>query len=97
MYTVHGRGADLPLFLCLGHGSICVQINLQHSQAQLYGIYTRAIYLTQTHLYFEHHTENQLVPFLKSLVRLDLGRIRTLDLPNSKRTLLHYPILYPSD
>ena len=34
MYTIHGRGADLPIFLLFGHGPILVQINLQHSQAQ---------------------------------------------------------------
>ena len=58
MYTVHtnvhGRGAD---FLRFGHGPILVQINKQHSQAQLYGIRTRVIYLTQTHyVYVEYHT-----------------------------------------
>ena len=36
MYTVHGRGADLPFSLRFGHGPILVQINLQHSQAQPY-------------------------------------------------------------
>ena len=66
MYTVHGRGADLHFFLCFGHGLILVQTNLQHSQAQPYGIFTHIIYLTK--LYVEHHTEKQLVPFLKSLV-----------------------------
>ena len=66
MYTVHDRGADLPFFMSFGHGPILVQINLQQSQAQPYGICTRVIYLT--HLYVEHHTEKQLVPFLKSLV-----------------------------
>jgi hypothetical protein len=68
MYTEHGRGADLLFFMRFGHGPILVQINLQHSQAQPYGICTRVIYLTQTHLSVEHHTEKQLVPFLKSLV-----------------------------
>ena len=67
MYTVHGRGADLPFFLRFGHGPILVQINLQHSHAQPYGLCTRVIYLTQT-LHMEHHTENQLVSFLKSLI-----------------------------
>ena len=38
MCTVHGRGADLTLFFRFGHGPILVQINLQHSQAQPYGI-----------------------------------------------------------
>ena len=68
MYTVHGRGADLPFFMRFGPGPILVQINLQHSQEQHYGICTRVIYLTQTHLYVEYHIEKQLVPFLKSLV-----------------------------
>ena len=68
LYTVHGKGADLPFFMRFGHYTILVQINLQHSQAQPYGICTRVIYLTQSHLYVEHNTENQLVPFLKSLV-----------------------------
>jgi hypothetical protein len=70
MYTVqlHGRGTDLPFFCCLGHGPILVLINLKHGQAQPYGICTRVINLTQTHLYVEHHTEKQLVPFLKSKV-----------------------------
>ena len=67
MFTVHGRGANLPFFMRFGHGPILVQINLQHSQAQPYGICTRVIYLTQTHLCVEHHTEKQLVPFLKYL------------------------------
>ena len=62
MYTVHGREAALPFFCLL------VQINLQHSQALPYGICTRVINLTQTHLYEEQHTEKQLVLFLKSLV-----------------------------
>ena len=35
-----------------GQGPILVQINLQHSQAQPYGICTRVIYLTQTHFFF---------------------------------------------
>ena len=73
-----------PFLLRLGHGPILVQKNLQHSQAQLISICIRVIYLTQTHL------EKQLVPFLKSLVWLGLGCIRTLDLPNSKWTLYHY-------
>ena len=60
MYTVHGQGVDLPFFL--------VQINLQHSQAQPYGICTRVISLTETYLYVEHDTEKQSVPFVKSLV-----------------------------
>ena len=64
MYTVHGREAYLPFLMRFGHGPILVQINLQHSQAQPYGISTRVIYLTQTHLYVEHHTEKHL----KSLV-----------------------------
>ena len=38
----HGRGADF-FFVCVS--------------AQPYGICTRFIYLTQTHLYVEHHTE----------------------------------------
>ena len=40
MYTVHGRGADLPFFLRFGHSPIFVQINQQHSQAQPYDICT---------------------------------------------------------
>ena len=40
MYTVHGRGADLPFFLRAGHGPILVQTNMQYSQAQPYGICT---------------------------------------------------------
>ena len=63
MYTVHGRGAVLPFFWRFGHGPILVQINLGHSQAQPYGVCTRVIYLTQNHLYMEHHTEKQLVLF----------------------------------
>ena len=78
MYTVHGRGADLPFFMPFGHGPILVQINLQHSQAQPYGICTRVIYLTQIHLYMEHHTEKQLVPFLKSLVYIELYYFKLL-------------------
>jgi hypothetical protein len=38
------------------------------SPAQPYSICTRVIYLTQTHFMWSIHTENQLVPFLKSLV-----------------------------
>ena len=69
MYTVHGQGADLPFFIHFGHGPVLVQINLQHSQAQPYGICIRVIYLTQTHyLYVEHHAEKQIVRFLKSLL-----------------------------
>ena len=49
MYTEHGRGADLPFLLRFDHGPILVQINMQRSQAQPYGICTRVIYLTQTH------------------------------------------------
>ena len=49
MYTVHGRGVDMPFFLRFGHGPILVQIYMQHFQAQPYGICTRFIYLTQTH------------------------------------------------
>ena len=47
MYTVHSRGADFPFSLRFGLGPILVQINMQHSQAQPYGICTRVIYLTQ--------------------------------------------------
>ena len=68
MYTVHGRGADLSFLLSLSLSPILVQTNLQHSQAQPYCIWTCVIYLTQTNLYMEHHTEKQLVRFLKSLV-----------------------------
>ena len=68
MYTVHGRGADLPLLFAFRPRPILVQINLQNSQAQPYGVCIRVIYLTQTYLYVEHHTEKQLVLFLKSLV-----------------------------
>ena len=68
MYTVHNRGADLPIFLRFGHDPILVQMNLQHSQTQPCGICTRVIYLTQSHLYVDHHTETQLVSFLKSFV-----------------------------
>ena len=46
MYTVYGQGADLHFFMRFGHGPILVQINLQHSQAQPYGICIRVIYLT---------------------------------------------------
>ena len=60
MYTVHGQGVNLPFFL--------VQINLQHIQAQPYGICIRVISLTETYLYVEHETGKQSVPFLKSLV-----------------------------
>ena len=38
-----------PFRLRFSQGPILVQINLQHSQAQPYGICTRVIYLTQTH------------------------------------------------
>ena len=49
VYTVHNRGADLHFFCVLA--TVLVQINLQHNQAQPYGICTRVIYLTQTHVY----------------------------------------------
>ena len=56
----------ISLSLRFGHGPILVKINLQHSQTQPYGIlYTRVICLTQTHLYVEHHTEKQFVPFFE--------------------------------
>ena len=57
MYSsVHGRVADLPILLRFGHGPIMVQINVQYSQAQLYGICTCVIYLTQTHyMYSTYH------------------------------------------
>ena len=45
MYTVHGRGADFSFLLRFGHGPILIQINLQNSQAQPYGICTGFIYL----------------------------------------------------
>ena len=48
MYTVRGRGDNLTFFMRFVQGPILVQINLQHSQAQPYGICTRIIYLTQT-------------------------------------------------
>ena len=60
LYTVNGRGTDLSFF-CI---SATVRINLQHSQAHPYGIFTRVTYLTQAYLYVEHHTEKQLVPYL---------------------------------
>ena len=65
MYTVHGRGADIPFFMSFSHVPKLVRINLQHCQSQPYGICTRVINLTQTHLYVEHHTEMQLEPFFK--------------------------------
>ena len=40
MHTVHGRGADLIFFCNFGHSPILVQMNIQHSQAQLYSICT---------------------------------------------------------
>ena len=75
MYTVHGRRADLPFFMRFGHGPILVQINLQHIQAQPYGICTRVIYLTQSHLNVEHNTEKQLVQFFKSLHGMTRPRV----------------------
>ena len=81
-----------PFLLRFGCGPIWVQTNLKQSQAQPYDICTCVIYLTQTHLYVEHHTEKQLVPCLKSVVWLGHCWIRTLDLPNSKRTLYHWTI-----
>ena len=65
MYMVEEPSHFLLRF---GHGTILVQINLQHSQAQSYCICTSVIYLTQTHLHLEHHTDKQLIPLLKSLV-----------------------------
>ena len=49
MYTVHGRGADLPFLLRFGQGPILVQINLQYSQAQTDAICIRVINITQSH------------------------------------------------
>ena len=63
-----------PFLLRLGQGPILVQINLQHSQAHSMA-YALVLF---THFYVEHHTEKQLVPFLKSFVWLGLGWIRTL-------------------
>ena len=60
MYTVHVRGTDLPFF-CVSAKVQLVQTNLQHSQAQPYGICTRVIFPTQTHLY----VEKQLLSFFK--------------------------------
>ena len=70
--------SQCPFLLHFSHGPILVQIN----QAQPFHMHS-FIYLTQTNLYVEHHTEKQLV---------DLTRprgVRTLDLQNSKRTLYH--------
>ena len=50
-----------PFLLRFDHGPILIQINLQHSQSQPYGICPRVNYLTQTNLYVEHYTEKQLV------------------------------------
>ena len=44
MYTVHGKGADLPFFMRFGNGTILIHINLQHSQAQIHSICTRVIH-----------------------------------------------------
>ena len=51
-------------FLRFGHGPILVQINLQHSQAQPYGICTRVIYLTQTHYMCNITQRSSQYPFL---------------------------------
>ena len=59
---------------------------------QPYGICSRLIYPTQTHFNSEHHTEKHLVPFLKSLVWLGHGWIRSLDTPDYKITLYQYII-----
>ena len=61
MYSVHGRGVDRSpfLFAFVGHGPILLQINLQQSQAQPYGICTRVISLTETYLYVKHDTGKQ--------------------------------------
>ena len=91
-FTLYMVKEPISFSYAFGHGSLLVQINLQHSQAQPYGLCTRFIYQTQTHLYVEHHTENQLVTFLQSLLWLVLWWIRTLDLPNSNQTLYHYTI-----
>ena len=66
VYICNWQRSRSPFLLCIGNCTILVQINLQHSQVQPYVICTRVIYLTQTHLYADHHTEKQLVPFLRS-------------------------------
>ena len=65
LYSVHGRGADLPLN--------CVLAMIQYWYRLIFNIVmhcatlrSRVIYLTQTLLYVEQHTEKQLGPFLKS-------------------------------
>ena len=65
---------------------------VHYSQAHPYGIYTCINYLTQAHLHVKHHKQKQLFPFLKSLVWISLGWIRTLDLLNSKQTIYLYTI-----
>ena len=91
MYTVQctwsGRGADLPFFAFRPWSKSAAKSGAPNPA---YGICTRVINLTQTHLYVEHHTEKHLVPFLNCLIWLGLGWIRTLDLPNSLP--LHYRV-----
>ena len=53
-----------PFFLGFGHGPILVQINMQHRQAQPYGICTRIIYLTQK-IYICYHLPNNQIPYSK--------------------------------
>ena len=76
--------------LSFGHCPILAQMNLQHSQTQPYGRMYLHYFLYSNSLYVKHHTEYQLVLYLKSLVRLSPGQIRTQDLPISKWILYQY-------
>ena len=65
MHTVLGRGAFLPVFR--PRSNIGTDKSAAYSGATLRHMHSR--YLpNSTHLYLEHHTEKQLVPFSKSLV-----------------------------
>ena len=75
-----------PFQMCFGYGPIFVLLNLQHSQAQPYGICTCIISITQS-LYVWSMTL-----FWKSLVLVSTARIRTQDFPISKRILYYYTI-----
>ena len=90
--STHGRQtwsrSWSPFQLFFGHGPLLVQMNLHHSQALPYEVWTLFFFHYLNSLYVEHHTEYHFY----SLVLLFPWETRTQDLPISNQILYHYTI-----
>ena len=77
MYTLYmvEEPISLSFFAFRARSNIGTDKSVAKSGATLRGMHSCYLPFITTHLNVEHHTEKQLLPFLKSLVWLGLGWI----------------------